>query len=60
MKIEEIKILLKPVIDWYLEYKEKEKAGEVDGSYIYDCLPEQFEQLSRGNLLKLIEFIVSL
>lgn len=59
MNNKKIKVILKPVIDWYLEYKEKEKIGEVDESYIYDELPEQFEQLSRGDLLRLIELILS-
>jgi hypothetical protein len=56
----EIKEILKPVIDWYFERKEEENKGEIDSSYIYDVLPERFGELRRGDLLKLIELIISI
>lgn len=58
-KIKQIKEVLKPVIDWYWDKKKLEATGEIDGSYIYDCLYEQFNDMSRGDILRLVELIVS-
>lgn len=56
-KIVKIKELLKPVLDWYAVKIKEEEAGEIDGSYIYDTAYEQFDQLSRGQLLGVIEIL---
>lgn len=57
-KIVALKDILSEQIAWYEEHLEKEKTGEIDYSYIYDCLYEQFEQLSRGQFLAIIETLL--
>ncbi|MFI9507273.1 hypothetical protein [Nocardia sp. NPDC052566] len=54
-KIEALRAILKPVIDWYEGVLAQ---GEPDGSYLYDATIEQFQdRLNRGDFQSIIEIV---
>ena len=55
-KIEQLREVLKPVIDWYRKIKEE---GEPDCSYLYDTTYEMFnDNLSSGDFQQIIEVLL--
>lgn len=55
-KIERLRQVLKPVIEWYRKIQEE---GEPDSSYLYDVTYEKFEDnLSRGDFQQIIEILL--
>ncbi|HRF69820.1 MAG TPA: hypothetical protein PKV66_00150 [Candidatus Pelethenecus sp.] len=54
-KIENLEQILIKQIAWYKEKLELEEKGEVDSSYIYDMAYEEFNNLSRGDYLAILE-----
>lgn len=53
-KIEELKKRLKKPIEWY-EKNLKEEGQD----YVYDCLYEEFENLSRGDYVEIIRILIT-
>lgn len=57
-KIEKLRNILSKQIKWYIEKKEQEENRNIDESYIYDELIQEFSALSRGDYLDIIEILV--
>lgn len=57
-KIEKLKFILRHQIVWYQDNKQKQEAGEIYGSYIYDNLSQQFDDLRRGDFVELLEVLL--
>lgn len=54
-RIEQLRAILKPVIDWYVKVQTE---GEPSGSYLYDTTYEIFgDHLGKGDFQKIIELL---
>ena len=54
-KLEELRKILSPILEWYKKVKED---GEPDSSYLYDETCEQFNDLSRGDFQNIVEILL--
>ena len=56
-KLEQLKLIFREQIEWYKENTAKEKAGDLDSSYVYDMAVEQFNDLSRGDCASILAIL---
>lgn len=58
-KIDGLKEIFKSQLTWYKSNSELQSTKEIDSSYIYDSISESFSDLTRGDMMKIMEILSS-